>query len=380
MKRLLLLFSIIVLGPMSVHAIGFANIDNHTGLDEAFKKERRIFLWDVTISMVGATKDASCPKGDKRSKPDFDYSKSGFPYYNEEKDIYDETRDVLIDKIMQIQNESTEIIVLPFRNGIVGEFKANATASGKEFLKEQIMSWNDLVPGGTYTATCLEEAVNKYFTKDRTNRIFLLTDGEPSDGEGPKLLNYIMNWKGLSETKGSGIYLVYVMLTDEADNADIKKVAELNPEQIQVIEADQDFEEHVTIVITNNVSLYVRDCFKDDLNSAKGVIHVPYSFIEGVEIPENSHFYFKIEENDYVEINDALEIFPENGSFAIPFSLKKSFEENLAELSHEYDTVLTITCIKDQESRNIDISGKNTILLSLIMKPEPRVTIKWMEK
>ena len=64
--------------------------------EEAFKKERRIFLWDVTISMVGATRDASFPKGTKRSKPSFDYAKSGFPYYNASKDIFDKTRETLI--------------------------------------------------------------------------------------------------------------------------------------------------------------------------------------------------------------------------------------------------------------------------------------------
>lgn len=131
---------------------------------EAFKKERRIYLWDVTISMVGATKDATCPKASKRTAPDYAYNQ-GFPNYNSQKDIFNDTRAKLIKMIYETQVESTEIIVLPFRNGIVGEIKGDASVEGKAKLKKAIMEWNDLQAGGTFTATCLKEAVNKFFTK-----------------------------------------------------------------------------------------------------------------------------------------------------------------------------------------------------------------------
>ena len=376
-------FTVLLCGLM--FASGVSSVSGYEAYgsrpDEIFKKERRIFLWDVTISMVGATQNADCPKGKKRSSPDFNYAGSGFPYYNEEKDIYDRTRDVLINKIMQITNESTEVIVLPFRNGIAGEFRACADAEGKQYLKEQIMRWNDLRPGGTYTATCLKQAVDTYFTPDRINRLVLLTDGEPSDGEGQELLKYIHEWKGLSETMSTGCYLVYVMLTDEADNDRIKDVAEDNPDQIQIITPDQDFDEHVTIAVARNVSLYVRDYFSGKISDeGEGEFSLHYSFIEGSEIPEDSGFYFTVVDNEFIEIDSDEKIEPEDGYFTIPFRFRKSFEDIYSALPHDSDFVLEVTCRKDEDSRLIDISGGSTIDLSLVVRPEPRAVIGWSVK
>ena len=351
--------------------------------DETFKKERRIFLWDVTISMVGATRDASCPKGTKRSKPSFDFAKSGFPNYNAKKDIFDKTRETLIKLISQIQNESTEIIVLPFRNEIVGEFKANATAAGKEQLCNQIMGWNDLRPGGTYTATCIQKAVG-YFTPDRINRLVLLTDGEPSDNEGPRLISFIQNWKGQKETQGNGNYLVYVMLTDEANgdvgNTIIKESIK-NPEQITVIPPDGDISEMVFISIGHNASIHVRDYFDGKVaTNGKGAIEIPCNLVEGTAIPDNSIFHFSIEPNDFVDIDPSVTVRVTDGKLIVPFTLKKSFEENLATLPSDNDTLITMSCEKDPSSKSIEISGSRSVVVSLVMKPEPRVKINWSTK
>ena len=351
--------------------------------EEAFKKERRIFLWDVTISMVGATRDASFPKGTKRSKPSFDYAKSGFPYYNASKDIFDKTRETLIKLISQVQNESTEIIVLPFRNDIVGEFKANATAAGKEQLCNQIMNWKDLKPGGTYTATCIKKAVS-YFTPDRINRLVLLTDGEPSDNEGSKLISFLQNWRGHKETRGNGNYLVYVMLTDEANGEvgnTIIEESKKNPEQITVITPEDDISEMVFISIGHNASIHVRDYFDGKVSTnGKGVIDIPCYIVEGQAIPDNSFFHFTTEENDFVEIDPSAAVRVSEGKLRVPFTLEKSFEENLATLPSDHDMTINISCEKDAACKSIEITGSRAISVSLVMKPEPRVKISWSTK
>lgn len=359
--------------------LGASLVEHNDEQEDAFKKERRIYLWDVTISMVGATKSPEFPTGGKRSAPDFDYAKSGFPNYNAEKNIFDGTREKLIKLIYQIQNESTEIIVLPFRNGIVGEFKANATAEGKEQIKNQIMTWNDLQPGGTFTATCLENAVNKYFTKDRINRLFLLTDGEPSNDEGTKLIDYLNKWKGVKETKGQSCYLVYVMLTDEAYNEDIMEIGKNSDGDIIVTNS---FEEPVWLSIGHNVSIYVRDYLDGKASSdGKGKIEIPYTFVAGTEIPENSVFFFSVEDNDFLTIDSSIPIRPSGGKFLIPFSLVKTLDENLKELPQDYDYVINGEIIKSPEANsNVDITGSNVVGISLVMKSEPRVSISWSKK
>jgi len=343
--------------------------------DEQFKKERRIFLWDVTISMVGATQDSSCPKAKKRSNPSYAYNQ-GYPNYNAKKDIFDKTREKLVEMIYQTQNESTELIVLPFRNGIVDIFRFDdATAASKENLKNQIMNWNDLQAGGTFTATCLKEAVNKYFTRDKINRLFLLTDGEPSSNEGSELINFLENWKGVKETKGPSSYLVYVMLTDEAYNEKIETIGKNSGGDITVTTS---FEEPVWLSIGHSAEIHIRDIINGK-NASK--IGVPYSFVTGKEIPENSIFHFILEENDYIFIDPATQVKPIGGKLSVPFTLKMSLEDYLAQLPKDNSLILNATCEKDPESnKNIEITGSNTVEISLVIKSEPRVSISWSKK
>ena len=377
-KFLILTAALMFLGGYAWNASAASAPSPEEEQEETFKKERRIFLWDVTISMVGATQNSSCPKAQKRTNPDYAYNE-GFPNYNAGKDIFDETRDKLVKMIYQIQNESTEIIVLPFRDGIVGEFKANATATGKEQLKGQIMNWNDLHSGGTFTATCLKDAVNKYFTKDKINRLFLLTDGEPSGNEGSQLLSYIKNWRGIKETKGSSSYLVYVMLTDEAYNEDIVEVGKNSGGDITVT---KNFNEPVWLTIGHSTSIHVRDFLDGKIsNNGKGSFEVPYTFITGNQIPENSVFHFAVEENDYLTIDPSAQVRPSDGKFTVPFSLKQDLAYCLANLPQAYNLVLTATCTKDPNSNeNITITGSNVVEIALVIKSEPRVKISWSVK
>ena len=350
--------------------------------DEAFKKERRIFLWDVTISMVGATasEGQGIVKGSKRSNPDFDYTKSQFPNYNKSKDIFDETRDKLIKMIMQIQNESTEIIILPFRNGIVGEYKAVATANGKNQVCDYIRTWNDLKAGGTHTATSLSNAVDKYFTPDRINRLFLLTDGEPSDNEGSRLLSYLRNWKGVKETRGSSSYLVYVMLTDEAYNDEIVQIGENSGGDITVT---RDFQEPVWITIGHNSSVHVRDFLEGKVSSnGKGTFEVPFTFIAGNALPANSVFHFSVEENEFISIDPSAAVKASDGKLSVPFSLKKSsVEEYLSSMPADGEVVVRALCTKDPSSdKNLSLTGSNAVNVSLVIKAQPRATISWSVK
>lgn len=378
MKKILLMaVAALFVGPSGAMATAVPAPQDEEHV-EAFKKERRIYLWDVTISMVGATKDATCPKASKRTAPDYAYNQ-GFPNYNSKKDIFNDTRAKLIKMIYETQVESTEIIVLPFRNGIVGEIKGDASVEGKAKLKKAIMEWNDLQAGGTFTATCLKEAVNKFFTKDKINRIFLLTDGEPSNDENAKLLAYLRNWKGVKETKGTSSYLVYVMLTDEAFNQDLVDISNGSDGDILVTE---EFENPVWISINKYTSIHVRDFFDGKISSdGKGYIEIPYSYVQGNTIPQNSIFRCVVEENDYLKIDSSIAVTLSDGIFKIPFQLVTSFEECLANLLQDSNFKIKARLVKDSASnKNIDITGGNVFEIALVVKSEPRVKISWTIK
>ena len=84
-----------------------------------------------------------------------------------------------------------------------------------------------------------------------------------------------------------------------------------------------------------------------------------------------------IEENEYISIDPSEEIEPEDGFFIIPFKFKKSFEEIYADLPHDSNLTLKVTCSKDEDSKLIDITGGSSVDLALVVKPEPRATISW---
>lgn len=337
------------------------------------KKERRIFLWDVTISMVGATREDGV-KGMKRSNPDLKYDTiTPFSNYNASKDIFDKTRQTLINLIDGIRTESTEVIVLPFRHEIAGVYKSDATAKGKANLKKYIMEWNDLQVGGTFTGSCLQKALS-YFTPDRRNHVILLTDGEPSDGEGPKLLRILDNWNGDKETKGIGDRLTYVMLTDEAFNEDIKNRADSN-RNITVILPGESIEEMCSLSIGHNTSIHVRDFFDGTVAlNGKGTFELPFTF-EGPAIPKDYKLHLSIEDNDFVDVETDVKVI--GNKFVIPFTLKKTLAENITELPHDSNLTLVLTMKEDSVFKNVNIVDGHEATVELVLKAEPRVKISW---
>ncbi len=80
------------------------------------KDTRQIYLWDVTLSMKG--KAAGCP------------------------DIWDKVKVAMIDDIMQISDERTEIVVIPFQHKALETWTEIATPAGKAELVNRIKNIN----------------------------------------------------------------------------------------------------------------------------------------------------------------------------------------------------------------------------------------------
>lgn len=89
----MLIFSVVLLSAQNV--------------DKA-KKERRIYLWDVTMSMQG---------------------------YGRCNNIWNDVKTKLIKDIDGIMDPETEIILLPFQHKIIDSITVTATAAGKNAIK-----------------------------------------------------------------------------------------------------------------------------------------------------------------------------------------------------------------------------------------------------
>ena len=125
-------------------------VSDAMGYDDTFKSERVTYLWDVTLSMKG---------------------------YNGAENIYDRVLNDLIGDIKAIDDENTEIVVIPFQVDVCDVFRAYATPEGKDDLIEKLKSYNNTNVTNTDIAKPLKYVMDHVFTSDRTDYLMLLTDG-----------------------------------------------------------------------------------------------------------------------------------------------------------------------------------------------------------
>jgi len=128
------------------------------------KKVNHIFLWDVTQSMKGVV--------NYRTDNDYDVDES--------KNIYEEIQNVIVNVISGIEEESGEIIIMPFQDQILAEIRVEATQAGIQEAIQFVKTFQNDNFTRTNICGAWESAMTKINPKEK-NLIYLLTDGEQSD-------------------------------------------------------------------------------------------------------------------------------------------------------------------------------------------------------
>ncbi len=191
-----------IFAPCTAYAEDSQPFVSQANTNVAFKQERRVFLWDVTLSMKGKTQND-----------------------NNTPNIWDEVKNALIKSISSITDPTTEIVVIPFQDKPLDVWTAtaqdcNALISKIEAFDTDAMTYTDIV-GPMRKAMSL-------MTPDRRNVLTLLTDGGQSSTDGSKakkiptkqdLLDLINEWCAFAETNDA--YGLYILLTDNASKENI---------------------------------------------------------------------------------------------------------------------------------------------------------------
>lgn len=179
MKKNLVLILIMILFSVTIYA--------------QQKSCRRIYLWDVTLSMKG---------------------------YNGSENVYDRVVEWLANDIENEKNPSTEIYVIPFQHKIIDVKKIKATESDKQDLKKWIREFKNEDVTRTNISGPLDEAQDKYVKNDRYNDIIILTDGgqniEGSLEKGNAALKKSLSRYISPDTSASETFVYYVLLTNKA--------------------------------------------------------------------------------------------------------------------------------------------------------------------
>ena len=186
-KILLVLLLLLVSGKLA------AQNDN-------FKLGRRVYLFDLTLSMIGF---------------------GGAP------NIYDAAITDLIDDINSVQDEKTQLILQPFRTDVMETYQDLATKEGKAKLIKEIEAWKKkyMVKGAvtnTDILTSMKSSMNMMHN-DRSNVFFIFTDGKQNGKYSSADLASFIDSKWCDYAVANDVHGYYVMLTHAADDARLER-------------------------------------------------------------------------------------------------------------------------------------------------------------
>lgn len=306
------------------------------GQDSAFKSERMTYLWDVTLSMKGKTFI-----GNKET-------------YNKELDIYDKVLNDLIMDIQAIEDESTEIVVIPFQTDVCEVFRSYATQEGKALIVTKLKAYNNDKVTNTDIAKPLKHVICNVFTDDRIDYLTLLTDGTMQNMQ--PLYDLLSNdW---DKERNSDDYCFYVMLTDKALDTGLVDVLEKNG-GIDVVTPDEN-RFPAFICPASAVRINVRDEY--DASAFKTSFKVKREN----KIPEGYQLRFVSRNNPYLKVYAEM-------PFASELAVPVQYMMSLHELSNTLPTAAMEEVIVDIEPLHKDSSVRwiaSSFVLRLVNKPE----------
>ena len=328
---------------------------------------RRVYMWDVTLSMTGK---AGCP------------------------DIWQPVKEALIQEINLISDPSVEIVVIPFQHRALNEQmqREYATADGKSKLVSFIRgyqlprTWTGNAAAGyedfengktTMTALYapLKYCLDNIITPDKTNFLEFMTDGV-SDFENDKeqFEELVRNWCSMAE--GKNLYAFYVMLTPQARNDQIKSVNQC--ERLKMVDPTDG-----PVVISlqeltppEKISFNTHDDYGKSFtlklsSSTSAVLNKGYK----VRVTSN--------ENPFICVDEVCEVASADLSISFTPDFKASADElrSLKNSGNMTPVVLNIAPAEDMKD-NLDHAlvfmqdGAHT-LVDVIAAAEKKVTIRW---
>lgn len=163
-------------------------------------KEKRVYLLDVTKSMEG--------KGSV-STPN----------------VFDNVKGSLISAIDEIEDPQTEIVVVPFTNRThkpIHGYISNKDSLKKELSKLTVLNGNTNIADAWSAGMSLIDST-------KVNYIFLITDGLHNSGPSKQeLYSRLQKWD--SVRKGKNYFSFYIMLTENAEEQNIRNIADSLPQ------------------------------------------------------------------------------------------------------------------------------------------------------
>jgi hypothetical protein len=299
------------------------------------KGERRIYLWDVTLSMKG---------------------------YGGAENIYDKVRDDLKKAINDLHDETTEITVILFQHKILDEWQVNATVSGKKDILNKIDKYSNNDTTRTNICQPLEYVLNKKIAEGKVNVLYLMTDGLHNESPKQDLINLLQKW--CSRYAGNNdVFAFYVMLTEAAVDTDISNIIK-NCQGFELVSPGHSL--HFLDLLPTSDE--IRYNLKDDGGKP---VTVNFTSVQSIsEYPENIKIHVKTgDSNPYININEVVSLTDRKISFDINPVISADLPETLSVTLY-----LEIENREEIEKYNVSLFA-STIDLILINKREKTLKI-----
>lgn len=328
--------------------------------DMEIKKERKIYLWDVTLSMQGHGGD----------------------------DIWNKVKNQLISDIKKITDPSTEIWIVPFQHKVIDKKCVIGSADGKNEIIEYIKNYqlprlwigNEKTgheagkgENGNTTMTKLyaplQECIATIINQDKTNILVFMTDGKSDFADDQRAFEEYINNDWCDEALNKDIYAFYLMLTQKATETNIEKVCErFKP----VYPTDETAITTILITPVSNISYNVEKDYGKE-------IYIKFDTKTSSNIKDGFKVHVESEDNPYLEINQDVEFDSHECSINIKPHLLLARENIRAELLNGGTNIIKIkfkACDgMDSVYDRISINGCTDV--DLVCGKERKVTIKW---
>lgn len=300
------IFILFILFPMMLVA------QNNTNYFED-KPQRKVFLWDVTLSMKGA---GGCPN------------------------IWNEVKEKLIKEIKSVTDPKIEIVVLPFQHRIIDKKSEYATAEGKQRLIQFVNDFklprmwvgdaqtgHEETEGKSKTTMTklyapLNESLETVISSDKTDILVILTDGLSDFSEDAAAFEKIICEEWCTKIANEkDIYAFYLMLTPKANN---DKLKDCECDRFVVVEPGPTIPAPFIVTLTpssNEICYNVKDDYGKD---------IVVKFDTKSSTPMKAGFMIHVEsdsENPYFVINQDVDLDTVHNTINIRPQMKMTPEE-----------------------------------------------------
>lgn len=301
---------------------------------QTITSEKRIYLFDVTKSMIG--------RGSVNTP-----------------NIFDEVKKSLEEAVDDIADSRTEIVIIPFTDKPVSnEEIIHGTIAKKDTLRMQIESLN-VKSGNTNIADAWSKGI-EYLDSTKVNYMFLLTDGLHNSGPDKEVLyERLKAWDTICE--GKYFFSFYVMLTTNAIEQEIQEMTR-NTKQMWSIES---LNINAALIKTSLVQRF--NIFEDKTIGVEFSSNNPKVFLEDLNVQ------FDIEDNSYYTISSTRR--SADNSKIYEFDVIEKTEK----INIPIDVTLKINVNHNEEKYPLVFFTPNELDFRILNRGVRRMTLKVVE-